>query len=99
MRRILTPLILVLIISLFMAPVYALGHRIHRVSSGESLFVISRDHGVTIDEIAKLNNLRTSIIHPKQVLIIPNNKLATYTVVKGDTLFLISQRLGVTMDS
>lgn len=40
----------------------------HRVKSGESLGAISRKYGVTVSELKRWNNLRTTTIHPGQVL-------------------------------
>lgn len=42
----------------------------HKVKPGESLSSIARKYGVTVAEIKKWNNLRSNMIHPKQVLII-----------------------------
>jgi LysM repeat protein len=36
----------------------------HTVRSGESLWIISRQYGVTVDDIRRLNNLRTNNLRP-----------------------------------
>lgn len=40
----------------------------HTVKSGESLWTISRQYGVTIDQIRRLNNLRSNSLRPGQRL-------------------------------
>ena len=46
-------------------------HRSHTVRSGESLTVIARRYGTTVQAIRSANRIRGSVIHPRQVLIIP----------------------------
>lgn len=38
------------------------------VKSGDTLWYISRKFNISIDELKKLNNLKTDIIYPKQIL-------------------------------
>ena len=43
----------------------------HQVRAGETLFSISRDHGLTVEELRRLNQLKSGeIIHPKQRLLV-----------------------------
>lgn len=48
----------------------------HEVSKGETLYSISRKHGISVDELQRLNNLKNNqLIHPKQKLIVaPDSK-------------------------
>ena len=46
--------------------------RIHTVASGETLSVIARRHGTTVEELVRLNNIANpNLIHPGQVLRLP----------------------------
>ena len=45
--------------------------RSHVVRRGNSLTQISRIYGVSVDELRSHNELRSSVIHPGQVLVIP----------------------------
>ncbi len=47
-------------------------HKIHIVKQGETLYRISRQYGVTIEDIMKVNKLRSTTIYVGQRLIIPN---------------------------
>ncbi|MFW5788044.1 MAG: LysM peptidoglycan-binding domain-containing protein [Halanaerobiales bacterium] len=74
-----------------------LADQVHRVSSGDSLYLIAREYGVTIEEIINKNNLKNgSSIVPRQVLIIPEKSV--YYVQAGDTLAQISEKIDVNMD-
>ena len=43
----------------------------HEVVSGETLYSISRRHSLTVEELRRLNQLRSGeIIHPKQMLLV-----------------------------
>ncbi|MDO6299539.1 LysM peptidoglycan-binding domain-containing protein, partial [Enterococcus gallinarum] len=81
----------------------------HKVSYGESLWLISSKYGVTVDELRKQNGIKGDLIHPGQVLVvkkgtttshsIPAGKSGTsYTVKAGDSVWLIANRYGVSMD-
>jgi LysM repeat protein len=43
----------------------------HRVSSGESLWVIARRHGISVDALRRANGITSGPIHPGQILEIP----------------------------
>ncbi|HAQ6572506.1 TPA: LysM peptidoglycan-binding domain-containing protein [Enterococcus faecium] len=81
----------------------------HKVSYGESLWLISSKYGVTVDELRKQNGIKGDLIHPGQVLVVkkgtttshstPVGKSGTsYTVKAGDSVWLIANRYGVSMD-
>ncbi|QUH24572.1 LysM peptidoglycan-binding domain-containing protein [Serpentinicella alkaliphila] len=91
-----------MLVGLFIFPYTASAAQVHRVAPGESLFMIAQRHGVTVNAILTQNKyLRNhNTIFPKQVLIIPqthNNGI--YIVQPGDTLFKISEKLGVTVEA
>jgi len=86
---------------------------IYTVKAGDNLWNISRKYGVSVEVIISVNNLKEKdLLSLGQKLEIPaigggvsnsNQKqeptIVTYTVVKGDTLWSISQRYDVKMNS
>lgn len=75
---------------------------VHEVRSGESLFIISQQYGVTVSALMEVNNFNNSMIYVGQRLTIPteNNtqpNIQTYTVQNGDTLFIVSQKFKTTV--
>lgn len=77
---------------------------IYTVKQGDTLYQIANNFGATINDIVNANGLtRPNDLAIGQNLFIPNQNgnmsTTTYTVVAGDTLYLISRRLGVTLDS
>ncbi|MBE5757973.1 MAG: LysM peptidoglycan-binding domain-containing protein [Clostridiales bacterium] len=73
---------------------------IYTVKSGDTLFKIAREYGVTIESIVEANGLsRPNDLVIGQSLFIPTqSNLTTYRVVAGDTMYLISQRLGIPLN-
>lgn len=73
------------------------GTLVHRVRSGQNLSWIAKQHGVTVRDLLKWNDLRNSRIYPGQELRIPRQGAEVYTVRRGDTLGEIAQRNGVSI--
>ncbi|MDD4407269.1 MAG: LysM peptidoglycan-binding domain-containing protein [Bacilli bacterium] len=75
------------------------------VKSGDSLYLIANKFGTTVDAIMKLNNLTTNLLSIGQVLLIPQKETIeteeenVYTVVQGDSLYLIANKFGTTVDA
>lgn len=70
----------------------------YTVQSGDTLFLLARRFGTTVDEIKRLNNLTSDSLYIGQRLQIPGSVI-THTVQSGDTLFLLAQRYGTTVDA
>jgi LysM repeat protein len=63
------------------------------------LFIIGGRHGVSIEELKRLNQLNGDMIFPGQVLTIParTTGLNRYLVRSGDSLFFIARYYGITV--
>lgn len=61
------------------------GFKYHTVRSGESLSVIGRKYGVTVNQIKSANGMRSNMIRPKQRIKIPvKGKVAAPKVVESN---------------
>ncbi len=72
------------------------------VKSGDSLWLIAQRYQTTVDAIKRLNGLTSDMLRIGQVLKIPASQASPYieyTVRAGDTLWLLSQRYGTTVDA
>lgn len=78
----------------------------YRVKSGDTLYLISRRTGSSITAIKTANKLSGNTIYPNQLLYIPTNEElgwtspaggGTYRVQKGDTLYLIAKKYGISV--
>lgn len=76
----------------------------YTVKSGDTLYGISNQFGVSVKDLANLNNLTNNIIRVGEVLNIPSNEgtnpnnIVTYTIKKGDTLYGISMKFNTTVN-
>ena len=83
----------------------ALAATTYTVKTGDSLFLIARRFGVTVDAVRAANGLSHDWIYPGERLTIPTSGStpgpsgSTYTVRSGDSLFLIASRFGVTVSA
>ncbi len=81
----------------------------YRVQKGDVLGRIANRHGVSVASIQQSNKIRSTLIHPGDILLIPvipgnatvasvprdSNGKVTHHVRQGDTLWDIAQRYGV----
>ncbi|MGX7060007.1 LysM peptidoglycan-binding domain-containing protein [Vagococcus humatus] len=88
-------------------------HNKYQVVQGDTLYRISQKFGVSVPQLKSWNNLTSDVIYVGQTLRIgqgsasqtnPNqptpskpNQVKNYQVVKGDTLYRISQKFGVSL--
>ncbi len=69
---------------------------VYTVKKGDSLWLIAREYGTTVDEIKRANNLWNDTVYAGQTLNI--TWPSYYTVKKGDSLWLIARKYGTTVD-
>lgn len=79
----------------------------YTVKSGDTLYKIANQFGLSVNELKSINNLSTNNLSIGQVLKVKkdtgndnatNDKSSTYTVKSGDTLYSISRKLNVSVD-
>lgn len=74
------------------------------VKKGDSLYLIAKRFNTTVNEIIKLNNLKSTSLSINQELKIPNTSSSTglenisYTVKKGDSLYSIAKQFNTTVN-
>ncbi|ADF39086.1 LysM peptidoglycan-binding and 3D domain-containing protein [Priestia megaterium] len=83
----------------------------HKVKAGETLFSISQQHNVTVEDLKKWNGLSSTLIYTNQTLQIGSTSTDssssstptttssnhTYTVKSGDTLYRIAKNNGTSV--
>lgn len=71
---------------------------VHTVQTGDTLWSISQDNNVSVEDLQTWNELNSTLIYPSQDLKI-EDKVETYVVVKGDSLYQIAKKHNVTVDN
>ena len=81
---------------------------IYTVKKGDSIYSIAKKYDTTVDEIIKINNLKTNALSIGQQLKLPENytkedemilpNYINYTVKKGDNLYSIAKLYNTTPD-
>ena len=72
------------------------------VQAGDTLWLLSQRYGTTVDAIKRLNGLTSDVLRIGQMLQIPTTTASPsfeHVVQAGDTLWLLSQRYGTTVDA
>lgn len=75
------------------------------VKRGDTLYGISNQFGVSVTELARINNVDANSLQIGQVLNIPTDSgvnpdnMFLYTVVQGDTLYSIAKKYNTTVSS
>lgn len=78
-------------------------YTVYTVKSGDTLYKIASEYGVTVNDIIDFNQLTTTGLVIGQQLLIPkpsnvSQDTITYTVLPGDSLWKISQQCNITVD-
>lgn len=71
------------------------------VKKGDTLWSIAKKYGISVDELKSINGLINNFLSVGQLLKISgkaNTSNTVYTVKKGDTLYAIASRYGVSVD-
>lgn len=80
------------------------------VVSGDSLYSIAKKYNVTVDQIKNANNLQSNLLSVGQKLLIPTGEATiekeeipsvggiNYVVQKGDNLYSIANKYGITIE-
>lgn len=74
----------------------------YTVQPGDTLWLLSRKYGTTVEAIKQLNGLTGDMLYVGQVLKIPapqSEPYIEYTVKSGDTLWLLSRKYQTTVDA
>jgi len=71
----------------------------YKVKRGDTLWALAKQYQTTVNEIKKLNNLKSDTIYVGQTLKLPNKYAPVYyTVKKGDTVWEIAKKYGVSIE-
>ena len=74
------------------------------VQKGDTLYGIAKKYDITVEELKGLNNITSNNLYIGQQLKVPKFEIIeeeeyeVYTVVKGDSLWLISQKYDISVD-
>lgn len=73
---------------------------IYIVKLGDTLYSIAKKYGVSVMDLANINNIDDNIVVIGQELIIPNNNTSNniYTVKAGDTLYSIARKYNLSVN-
>ena len=75
---------------------------VYIVKSGDTLWSIAKNNGLSVDELKDLNNLTSNKLSVGQKLLIGEDIVPvindTYIVKKGDTLYSIAKKYGLSVD-
>ena len=76
----------------------------YTVQKGDTLYGIAKKYDITVEELKGLNNITSNNLYIGQQLKVPKFEIIeeeeyeVYTVVKGDSLWLISQKYDISVD-
>lgn len=67
------------------------------VKKGDSLYSISKKFNISVEDLIKLNNLKSTNLQIGDKLLLNNNSDNTYQVKRGDTLYDIAKKYNTTI--
>lgn len=70
----------------------------YKVEKGDTLWGISQDEKVSVEDLKEMNDLSSDRIVPSQQLE-TSPEAKTYTIQKGDTLFKIANKVGISVQN
>lgn len=73
------------------------------MKSGDTLWSIAKKYNISVDKLKDLNSLKSNSLSINQVLKVKETSVPivnsnTYTVVKGDSLYSIARKLGISVN-
>jgi len=73
----------------------------YTVQAGDTLYLIARRYGTTVAALKSANNLSGDCLLIGRILRIPvsGSTTATHLVISGESLYLIAQKYGITVDA
>ena len=73
---------------------------LYQVKAGDTLYGIANKYGITLKELKAINNLSSDKLAIGQLLNVPSglSNVNTYVVSKGDTLWGIAKKFGISVD-
>ncbi len=71
----------------------------YTVRPGDTLYGISKQLGVSVQDLKAANNLEDNIVVLGSTLTIPSTNPLVYVVEKGDNLYSIAKNFGISVDS
>lgn len=79
-------------------------YTIYTVKSGDNLYKIASQYGISVSELINYNNLSTTTLQIGQKILIPTTtveevKYETYTVKSGDSLYKIANQYNTTVNT
>ena len=85
-------------------PVKGVSVNSYTVKKGDTLYLLAKRFVTSVLEIKSLNGLKSDWLYIGQILKVPNNAPVSkagnsYTVKKGDTLYLLSKKYGTTVST
>ena len=74
-------------------------YQYYTVKKGDNMYDIARDYGIDYNLLLQLNGLdEGDYIYPNQTIMLPKKGLGIYMTKSDDTLDLVLNRIGITID-